>query len=95
MSSITLNKNDVEKAASGYEGDGLKLVEEGEWTHCSPKYETQTTIFEFEGKHYEWSQTRSGSPFTDWYYTDEDDTESTLYEVEMVEIITMTWKLVS
>lgn len=70
--------------------EGYTLIEGSEWEQDS-KSQSRFLIFEFEGKTYKVWQSRSGSPFTDWYY-DECDVDA--YEVERVEVVTKAWKAV-
>lgn len=58
------------------------LIEEGEWVQ-DHKYQHKTTIVQDVRTNlfYRYTLTRSGSPFSDWYYTYEDDSEHYLEEV--------------
>lgn len=68
---------------------GLVLHEEGDWdVDC--KYQFMTNIYfqESTGKYFELTVSRSGSPFTDWYYSYE-DSGADLTEVKLVEKVTV------
>ena len=91
---------EVVKDAYFEEGnDQLEQVYEGAWEQDG-KYQYQEVIFKAadDGKYYALYATRSGSPFTDWYYDQfeyrkEGDTEE-LTEVEKKEKVIITWKAV-
>lgn len=74
----------------------LVLQEEGDWD-VDNKYQHMTNIYfqEGTGKYFAMTVSRSGSPFTDWYYSFEDN-GSELTEVKLVErkIITKSWEVV-
>lgn len=59
------------------------LVEKGDWVQDG-KYQEQTNIVRDNrtGLYYRYSLTRSGSPFSEWYYTHEDESEHYLVQVE-------------
>lgn len=67
----------------------LVLHEEGDWS-VDNKYQHMTNIYfqESTGKYFELTVSRSGSPFTDWYYSFEDQGED-LNEVKLVERTTV------
>lgn len=75
---------------------GLELHVEGDWD-VDNKYQHMTNIYFQEGtdKYFALSYSRSGSPFTDWYYSYE-DAGSELIEVKLVErqVITREWEAV-
>lgn len=74
------------KAFAGREFD-LPLKDGG-------KYEYKETIFEFGGKNYLVSESRSGSYYSDYYYESEDwsdDSEQICDEVEKVAITKYEW----
>lgn len=75
---------------------GLVLQEEGDWS-VDNKYQHMTNIYfqESTGKYFELNVSRSGSPFTDWYYSFE-DSPSDLNEVKLVERVvkTKSWERV-
>lgn len=58
------------------------LIEEGEWIQDG-KYQERTNIVQDvrTNLYYRYTITRSGSPFTDWYYTYSDYSEHYLEEV--------------
>lgn len=78
--------------------DDLDLVlhEEGDW-EVDCKYQHMTNIYfqESTGKYFSMDISRSGSPFTDWYYSYE-DSGSELIEVKLVEKVTVvkSWEAV-
>ena len=65
-----------------YGSDYWEIVEEGDWTQ-DYKYQIQENVVKHipTGKFYQYEISRSGSPFTDWYYSYEDELPE-LYEVE-------------
>lgn len=67
----------------------LVLHEEGDWD-VDYKWQHITNIYfqESTGKYFEMTVSRSGSPYTDWYYSYEDD-GSELTEVKLVEKTTV------
>lgn len=73
--------------------ENYKIVEETNWEHDSPKTEGKSVYFEFENKFYVITNSRSGSPFTDWYY-DSDDWygEQEVDEVKRVEKTILVWE---
>lgn len=69
---------------------GIVLHEEGDWgVDC--KYQFITNIYhrESDGKYFSMLVSRSGSPFTDYYYSYE-DSGSELVEVALVEKVVTT-----
>lgn len=77
--------------------DDYELVEEGDW-EVDSKWQHITNIVKQEstGKLFMHNVSRSGSPFTDWYYSFEDD-GTELIEVEKVTktIVVETWEAVA
>lgn len=73
---------------------GLVLHKEGDWS-VDHKYQHQELIYfqESTGKYYSMQISRSGSPFTDYYYSYE-DSGSELCEVKLVEITVKEWQAV-
>jgi hypothetical protein len=75
---------------------GLVLQEEGEW-YVDYKWQHITNIYfqESTGKYYEMTISRSGSPYTDYYYSHE-DSGAELNEVKLVErkVVTKSWESV-
>jgi len=55
------------KQAASEEDESVKLIQEGAWEQ-DYKDQVKTDVFEFEGRYFERTQERSGSPFTDWDY---------------------------
>lgn len=45
-----------------------EIIEEDDWI-AEGKYQYQELVFKIEGSYYAISQSRSGSPFSDYYYT--------------------------
>lgn len=73
---------------------GFEVVEEGDWSQNN-KYQLKDWIFEYEGKFYQLTESRSGSPFTDWYYDSDDwGSQVEVEEVEPVEVKITKWKVV-
>lgn len=70
------------------EGVKLTMVEEGDFEQ-NGKYQSAELIFTDGEKFYSTEITRSGSPFTDWYYNDFDDADIT--EVEKREVTITKW----
>ena len=96
MSFITVVDSEMmEEIAEGC-GD-WEVVEEGEWTQ-DHKYQHKESVVKHvpTGKYYSYGISRSGSPFTDWYYSYEDGDFPDLTEVEKKErVITETyWSVV-
>ena len=96
MSFITVT--DSEEMKEIEEGCGnWEVVEEGEWTQ-DHKYQHKESVVKHvpTGKYYHYEISRSGSPFTDWYYSYEDGDFPDLVEVEKKErVITETyWSVV-
>lgn len=74
---------------------GFEIIEEGEWRQ-DHKCQFKDWIFEHEGKFYQLTESRSGSPFTDWYYDSDDwPKEVEVPEVKPVEVITTQWRRVN
>lgn len=74
---------------------GLDLYEEGDWD-VDNKWQHITNIYSSQdGKFYSLTISRSGSPFTDWYYSYEDE-GAELVEVKEFEEVTVvkTWEAV-
>lgn len=96
MNQIALTKDQVKYLWREEGSDELDLVlhEEGDWD-VDTKYQHISNIYfqESTGKYFELGISRSGSPFTDWYYSFEDSGEN-LIEVELVEKTTVvkSWK---
>ena len=76
--------------------DGYELVLEGDWD-VDYKYQHMTVIVKHldTGKYYEYSISRSGSPFSEYWYSYEDE-GTELFEVEQVTktIVQTTWERV-
>jgi hypothetical protein len=72
------------------EVDGVTLttVEEGDFEQ-EGKYQSADIIFTDGSKNYRSYVSRSGSPFTDWYYDDYGD--ATVDEVEKREVTVVKW----
>ena len=85
MSFITVT--DIEMMEEIEEGCGdWEVVEEGEWTQ-DYKYQHKESVVKHvpTGKYYQYEISRSGSPFTEWYYSYEDGDFPDLTEVEKKE----------
>lgn len=73
---------------------GLTFVEATEWEQ-DYKYQNRLVVFKHEDKFYGIWESRSGSPFTEWHYDNEDwldDEMIDVDEVEKVEIVTYEWR---
>lgn len=77
-------------------GSGVwEVVDEGEWTQDYKYQHIQSVVKHIPtGKFYQYELSRSGSPFTDWYYSYEDGDYPELFEVVQAErVITQKyWK---
>ena len=73
--------------------DEFEVVEEGDWTQDS-KYQIRTIVFKYDGLLYSITVSRSGSPFTDWYYEWEDTDVFEAYRVEPVTKTITVYKVV-
>lgn len=74
------------KEADGFYDDieEVDVIEDGDWTQ-EGKYQYSQSIVKFKDTFIQISMSRSGSPFTDWYY---DDTEiSVVEEQEEIKVI--------
>lgn len=96
MARKAFSKADVEEAYFGGGNGVLENVHEGEFEQDG-KMQSQEVIFRERatGKFYQYWGSRSGSPFTDWYYSIEDEPN----EIELVEVAKATktieyWKAV-
>ena len=96
MSFITVTDSEMKEEIEEGRGD-WEVVEEGEWTQ-DHKYQHKESVVKHvpTGKCYHYEISRSGSPFTDWYYSHEDGDFPDLTEVEKKErVITETyWSVV-
>ena len=91
---MKFNKKDMLRLTEENPSDGFEIIEEGEWTQNN-RYQLKDCIFKYEGKFYRLTESRSGSPFTDWYYTSEDwGPQVEVEEVEPVEVKITQWKVV-
>ena len=77
--------------------DVWKVVEDGEWIQ-NHKYQYKESFVKHipTGKFYQYEVSRSGSPFTGWYYSYEDGDYPVLCEVTQEErtIVQQYWKAV-
>lgn len=91
---MKFNKEDMLRITEEDPSVGFEVIEAGEWTQDC-KYQLKDWIFRYEGRFYQLTDSRSGSPFTDWYY-DSDDwaAEIEVPEVEEVEVKITQWKVV-
>lgn len=85
MSVITITDREMLEEIE-YGGDDWEVVEEGEWVQ-DYKYQNKESVVKHipTGKFYCYGISRSGSPFTDWYYSYEDGNYPELVEVEKKE----------
>ena len=91
MSEIKLDRHQLRDLWREEGSDELDLVlhEEGDWD-VDTKYQFITNIYfqESTGKYFSVTISRSGSPFTDWYYSFEDSGDK-LVEVKLVDKVTV------
>ena len=73
--------------------DEFEVVEEGDWTQ-DYKSQLRTIVFKYNGLLYSITASRSGSPFTDWYYEWEDTDVFEAYRVEPVTKTITVYKVV-
>ena len=73
--------------------DEFEVVEEGDWTQ-DYKSQLRTIVFKYNGLLYSITVSRSGSPFTDWYYEWEDTDVFEAYRVEPVTKTITVYKVV-
>lgn len=76
--------------------DGYELIDEGDWeVDCKWQHITQIVKHTESGKYYSFSISRSGSPYSDYYYSYEGQ-GSGLIEVKKVTktVVTETWEAV-
>ncbi len=96
MNTIKLTKEQTRELTYGGDVPDFELVEEGDWS-VDHKYQHQTNIARqvSTNKFYEYSISRSGSPFSDYYYSYEDE-GAELIEVQKVTktIVTEVWEKV-
>ena len=92
MSFITVTDSEMMEEIKEGCGD-WEVVEEGDWTQ-DYKYQHKESVVKHvpTGKFYSYGISRSGSPFTDWYYSYDDGDFPELLEVEKKErVITETY----
>lgn len=84
MTFVIENKDQLDDILYG--GVDWCVVEEGDWVQ-DYKYQRQTNIVKHlpTGDHYCYEISRSGSPFTYWYYSYEDGEYPHLFKVELKE----------
>ncbi len=71
------------------------FVESSDWVQNHKYQYIDITFFDPKtNKHYQFSTSRSGSPFTDWNYDMDYEEYMDCYEVKEVEVTTTTWKRV-
>lgn len=91
---MKFKKEDMIRLTEEDPSEGFEIVEEGDWTQ-DHKCQFKDWIFKHEGKFYSLTESRSGSPFTDWYYASEDwGSQVEVEEVEPVEVKITQWKVV-
>jgi len=75
-------------------GNDLTFIEASEWEQDG-KFQSREVIFMHDGRYYSICESRSGSPFSDWYY-DSEDWGSTVRccEVRPTEITSKVWSVV-
>lgn len=95
MSTIKLDRHQLRSLWRDEGSDELDLIlhEEGDWeVECDYQLITNIYFQESTGKYFSVTVSRSGSPFTDWYYSFEDSGDE-LFEVKLVEEVKVikTW----
>ena len=89
---MKISLQDAKELVFGDAPEGYLIIEESKWVHSHPKLEEMTVIFQFGNRYYEISNTRSGSPFSDWWYESNDwKGEQEVTEVKKVEKLTYEW----
>lgn len=68
----------------------FEIVEEADWED-EGKYQYGAVIFKKDNRFYSLDASRTGSYFTDWHYSWEDEEEFDCYEVEKKEITKTIW----
>lgn len=70
MEQVTKELVDAYVKAGKYVEDveGVEVVTEGDWVQDG-KYQFSDTIVRYKGQLFEINKSRSGSPFTDWWYS--------------------------
>ena len=99
MTSLKLTREEfeqVEEATSKANPDNpWVMIEEGEWTQdCKYQFLEGITYHIESDKYYKYELSRSGSPFSEWYYSHQDSGYVELVEVKKVEkkVITIDWE---
>ena len=74
------------------DSDLYNIIDDGEWI-SDGKYENKKVIFKdrITGRTYALYVNRSGSPFTEWYYSWEYEDMFACPEVEEVEVVIKEW----
>ena len=93
-----MNTNIIEEVLAIYDNtheneddyDQYKIVEDGDWV-SEYKYEYHTLIVSYKGKYYQINESRTGSYFTDYDYSEPEAFE-VIPEKRMVEVTD--WKVV-
>lgn len=90
---MKFSKEDMVAITEDDYSEAYEVIEEGEWTQDN-KYQHREIIFKYQGKYYSLTESRSGSPFTDWYYDSDDwDDEVEAPEVVPVQVKSTVWKV--
>ena len=91
---IRVPREDVMPAVDEYgeEDTPFELVEQGDWIQ-DYKYQWRENILKRVSDDTFWvyDEGRTGSPFTEYYYNDQDDEFLDLYQVEKKEVVTTEW----
>ena len=72
----------LRKAWDEGECNGLEFVDETDWIQ-EYKHQHSSVIFKFNEQYYKWEIARTGSPYTDWYYSYDDYELDTLAECSL------------
>lgn len=71
-----MDKELQKKLLELFDEEELEMAQEGEWEQ-DHKYQFKSSVAKYEDKFYQFSESRSGSYHTDWYYNDTDVQEVT------------------
>ena len=95
MNTIQLTPAQTEELYSEGGIEDFNIIERGSWD-ADDKIQTQTSILlqASTNKFFSFCVCRSGSPFTDWHYSWNDDEGAEIYEVESIPTTTYEWKAV-
>lgn len=101
MTSLFVKLEDFEEISEARsiprDGDEWQMIEDGDWV-SDGKYDLTTSVVKHieSGKYYQYSLSRTGSYYSDYYYSHHDDGGVELDEVVPVEktVVITEWKFV-